>query len=104
MDFYSSYYQRSSINFLNNSTNRVDFKPCTPTANRFERKHKARVEYPFQATSSYSVFFDFFNYKNNFIDWKYGANDNLRPSYEVTVIPNLKFIGKTMYKDNYLGT
>jgi len=41
--------------------------------------------------------------KNNFIDWKYNASDDLKPAYEVTIIPNLKFIGKTIYSDNYLG-
>ena len=75
----------------------------SPTAKRFQRELKTREEHPFQATSSYAVYIYLIYIKTNFIDWKYNANNTLTPLTEVTVIPNLKFIGKTIYTDNFGG-
>lgn len=40
-------------------------------------------------------------YNNNFINWGYYSAKNLKPKPVETVVPNLQFIGNTIYKDSY---
>ena len=80
------------------------FKPYHPPQKDFNEKSKQERNTLFKLPLHTPYIYTFLIYiKTNFIDWKYNANNTLTPLTEVTVIPNLKFIGKTIYTDNFGG-
>lgn len=41
--------------------------------------------------------------KNDYVNWGANPSGNLKPGYQNTVIKELPFVGRTIYRDNYQG-
>ena len=92
-DFFSSYYNNQPIDLL--TTHKHDYK--TPPLGPSSEKNKLKD------TNNYLPFDGFSNYRMTYLNWGSNPSSTLKPPFHPTVIKDLPFISKTMYRDNFQG-
>ncbi|KAL4489286.1 hypothetical protein ABPG72_006350 [Tetrahymena utriculariae] len=91
-DFFGGFYTQQPMELT--TVNRTDYIPHPLEKNKSEKKPDSSQFLPFAGVSSYN---------DQYANWGSNPVSLIKPPYHPTVIKELPFVGKTMYKDYYQG-
>jgi hypothetical protein len=92
-NFFDSYYNNQPMDLV--STQRHDYTIPLLNPNVGHNKQKD--------TSNYLPFDGYSAYRSNYLNWGSNPSSTLKPPFHPTVIKDLPFISRTMYRDNFTG-
>lgn len=92
-NFFNSYRNDQPLDLM--TTNRHDYK--TPPINQKSELNKPKDN------NNYLPFDGYSSYRMTYLNWGSNPSSTLKPPYHPTVIKDLPFLSRTMYRDNFQG-
>ena len=92
-NFFDSYYNNQPIDLM--TTHKHDYK--TPPLSSQLEPIKAKD------TTNFLPFDGYSSYRMTYLNWGSNPSSTLKPPFHPTIIKDLPFISRTMYRDNFQG-